>query len=345
MRTVRPPEGVRTEARPREGGGLNPLNLQPLSRVLVLGGSGFVGRSLCERLVRDSGSGGLRITVPTRQLPQARSVQFLPTVEPVLCDVHDDEQLTGVLRDHDAVVNLVGILHGSAADFDRVHSELPRRLARACVHAGVSRLVHVSALGADADAPSAYLRSKAAGEAAVRAALPSASVLRPSVMFGEHDRFLNLFAALQAFLPVLPLAGAKARFQPVWVVDVAEAIARCLRHAATPHRLFECAGPREYTLAELVRLAGEYAGRPRPVLPLPESLALLQGRILEWLPGKPLMSRDNVLSMRVPNVASGTMSGLEALGIRASAVEAVVPTYLSPNAGVARFDRWRAVRA
>lgn len=324
---------------------MSDLDLRPMRRVLVLGGSGFVGRSVCERLVRDSGSGGLRITVPTRRLQQTRSVQFLPMIEPVECDVHDDAQLETVLRGQDAVVNLVGILHGSAAAFERVHVELPRRLAQGCSNAGVARLVHLSALGVSADAPSAYLRSKWQGEAAVRNPVPSASVLRPSVMFGEHDRFLNLFATLQFFLPVVPLGGADARFQPVWVVDVAEAIVRCLWHTAAAGGTFECAGPSEYTLAQLVRLAGEVSGHPRPVLALPESMAMLQARMLEWLPGEPLMSRDNVLSMRVPNVASGSVAGLEALGILPRALEAVAPNYLAPNKGVTRFDRLRALRS
>ena len=315
-----------------------------LRRVLVLGGSGFVGRALCERLVRDSGSGGLRITVPTRQLQRTRAVQFLPIVDPVLCDVHDDAQLAALLPGHDAVVNLIAVLHGSAARFDQVHVELPRRLVEASARAGVPRLVHISALGAGADAPSAYLRSKAAGEAVVAGAPLGWTILRPSVMFGEHDRFLNLFATLQAFLPVLPLAGAASRFQPVWVEDVAEAIVRCLRRLDTTGCTFECAGPREYTLAELARLAGALTGNERVVLALPEAIGMLQARLMEWLPGDPLISRDNLLSMRVPNVASGQLGGLETLGIRAAAVEAVAPAYLSPSSGIARFDRWRALR-
>lgn len=315
-----------------------------LRRVLVLGGSGFVGRALCERLVRDSGSGGLRITVPTRQLQRTRAVQFLPTVDPVLCDVHDDAQLGALLPGHDAVVNLIAILHGSAARFDKVHVELPRRLGEASAFAGVRRVVHVSALGASSDAPSAYLRSKAEGEQVVSSMPLDWTILRPSVMFGEHDRFLNLFAQLQVFLPVLPLAGAASRFQPVWVEDVAEAIVRCLRRVGTIGRTFECAGPREYTLAELARLAGALAGNERTVIALPETLGMLQARLMEWLPGEPLISRDNLLSMRVPNVATGRLAGLEALGVRVAAIEAVVPGYLAPKAGVARLDRWRALR-
>ena len=311
-------------------------------RVLLLGGTGFVGRSLCERLVAQSAD--TRVTVATRRLAHAQSVQFLPTVDPVECDVHDDAQLARLLPGHDAVVNLIAILHGSAADFERVHVQFAQRLAAACAAAGVTRLVHVSALGAAEDAPSAYLRSKARAEALLRAAPLGLSVLRPSVIFGAQDRFLNLFAALQAVFPLMPLAGADARFQPVWVEDVSEALRRCLQRPDTIGRTYECAGPQVFTLGELVRLAGRFSGHERAVLPLPEALGRLQALAMELMPGTPLMSRDNLLSMQVPNVATGQWPGLEALGITPASLHAVAPGYLSPGQGIARLDRWRALR-
>jgi NADH dehydrogenase len=312
-----------------------------MKRVLLLGGTGFVGRSVCERLVeRDS---AMRLSVATRRLAHAKAVQFLPTVDPVECDVHDDAQLAKLVAGHDAVVNLIAILHGSAADFDRVHVQLARRLAAACAAAGVRRLVHVSALGVSADAPSNYLRSKAEAEAILKAAPLQLTVLRPSVIFGAGDRFLNLFVALQSVFPVMPLAGVDARFQPVWVEDVSEAVLRCLERPDSIGNTYECAGPQVFTLGELVRLAGRLCGHPRPVVGLPDAVGRLQAAFMELLPGVPLMSRDNLLSMRVPNVATGQLPGLEALGIEPSSLQAVAPGYLSPGQGVARFDRWRAL--
>jgi NADH dehydrogenase len=313
-----------------------------IKRILLLGGSGFVGRSVCERLVEHDAA--LRITVPTRRLAHAKSVQFLPTVDPMQCDVHDDAQLARVVAGHDAVVNLIAILHGSAADFEQVHVRLAQRLAAACAAAGVTRLVHISALGAGVGAPSNYLRSKAAGEAALGSAPLALTVLRPSVIFGAGDRFLNLFAALQSIAPVMPLAGADARFQPVWVEDVSEAVLRCLLRGDTVGQTYECAGPQVFSLRELVQLAGRLCGHERKVLALPPTLARWQAMALEALPGAPLMSRDNLLSMQVPNIATGTLPGLQALGIEAAALSAVAPTYLMPGAGLLRLERWRALR-
>jgi len=312
-------------------------------RILLLGGTGFVGRSLCERLVAQGTD--LRLTVATRRMANAKSVQFLPTVDPVECDVHDDAQLTRLVAGHDAVVNLIAILHGSASDFQKVHVQLARRLANACASSGVRRVLHVSALGVSTDAPSDYLRSKAEAEAVLKAAPLELSVLRPSVIFGQGDSFLNLFAALQSVFPVMPLAGSEARFQPVWVEDVAEALLRCLQRPQTIRKTYECAGPQVLTLRELVQLAGRLSGHERPVLALPESLGKLQALAMELLPGTPLMSRDNILSMRVPNVATGQLPGLDALGIEAASLQAVAPSYLSPDQGIARFDRWRALRS
>jgi uncharacterized protein YbjT (DUF2867 family) len=310
--------------------------------VLILGGTGFVGRSVCDKLVERSGGGSAQVVVPSRQPARAKHLQLLPTVRLVQADVHDPAQLTALLHGCEAVINLVAILHGDAAAFERAHVELPRRLASACAAAGVRRLVHVSALGADAAAPSAYLRSKAAGEAVLQAAGLELTVLRPSVIFGAHDRFLNLFATLQAVFPVLPLAGADSRYQPVWVQDVAAAIVRCLDDASTIGQTFECAGPQVYTLRDLAHAAGHWSGHPRPVVALPEALARLQASVMSWLPGEPLISRDNLDSMRVPNIASGELPGLAALGITPSTLESVAPDYLAPDRGVARLNRWRA---
>ncbi len=312
-----------------------------MNKILVLGGTGFVGRAVCERLVeRGAGSGLVR--VPTRRLARGNNVRALPTVEVVEANVHDAAQLQKLLSGVDAVINLVAILHGSAADFERTHVTLPQTLATACKAAGVKRLVHVSALGVGADAPSNYLRSKTKGEAVLQAAGLELTMLRPSVIFGTEDRFLNVFASLQSVAPVMPLAGSGARFQPVWVEDVASAVVRCLDQPATVGQVYECCGPTVYTLSQLVRLAGRWSGHERPQIPLPEAVGMLQALTMEFLPGEPLMSRDNVASMRRPNVASGQLPGLAALGITATAMEAVAPGYLGGQFGRARLDRWRA---
>ena len=309
-------------------------------RILVLGGSGFVGRAVCNRLVERGGGSG-RVLVPTRRLQHGQALRLLPTVELLQIDLHDDAALAHAVAASDAVINLVAILHGSAAEFERVHVTLPQRLARACTAAGVRRLIHVSALGVGADAPSNYLRSKTAGEAALAGAGLDLTVLRPSVIFGDEDRFLRLFAELQALAPLLPLAGRGTQFQPVWVEDVATAIVRCLDRGDSVGKTFECAGPRVYTLAELAALAGRWSGHERPQLTLPGWAGRLQAGLMELLPGTPLMSRDNLDSMQVPNVASGHLPGLAALGITPAALESVAPAYLGREFARARFGRWR----
>lgn len=315
---------------------------QSVSNILVLGGSGFVGRSLCEKLVERSGGADGRIIVPSRRPQRAQHLRTLPTIELVQSDVHSEIELVRLLAGCDAVINLIAILHGSPAEFQRAHVDLPRQLAAACQVSGVRRMVHVSALGASATAPSHYLRSKAAGEAVLRTAGLDLTLLRPSVIFGEHDQFLNLFARLQTVAPVMPLAGATARFQPVWVEDVAAAIVSALDEPTSIGQTVECGGPTIYTLEQLVRFAGRCAGCERPVIPLPDGVARLQAAVMSWLPGAPLMSADNLDSMRVPNVLSGDLPGVEAFGIQPAAMEGVMALVLQHRAGAARLDSLRA---
>lgn len=295
-----------------------------MNHVLILGGTGFVGQSLCALLAEH----GCDMTVPTRNKSPALKLGLPASIDLVSADVHDLAQLTKLVEGKDAVVNLIAILHGSEAQFDRTHVELPRTLVSACRTAGVRRIVHVSALGVNGPRPSQYLRSKAEGERVLKDADLDTTLLRPSVIYGEKDRFLNLFARLLAFAPVFPLACAGARFQPVWVEDVARAILVCLERPETSGQTFECAGPDIYTLAELVKLAGRWSGHERPVLSLPQLVGTLQALVMEHLPGEPLMSRDNLQSMRTPNVATGLLPSLGDLGIRPAALSSIGPRYL-----------------
>lgn len=301
------------------------------SSVLVTGGSGFIGHHVVSHLAKL----GRRVIVPTRRLERAKHLQVLPTVEVVQASLYDDAALSGLLRDVDAVINLVGILHSRPArsgepygpDFAKAHVELPKRLIAACAANGVHRFLHVSALGADPNGPSMYQRSKAAGEAAILSE-PSvaATIFRPSVVFGEEDHFLNLFAALQKRFPFMPLASAEAKFQPIYVEDVASAIVTSLDNMKTAGKIFELAGPKVYTLRELVELAGHYSGHPRPVISLPESMGRLQAWFMERMPGGPLMSRDNLDSMKVDNVATHPMDPV--LNLVPIPLEVVAPKYL-----------------
>jgi len=303
-------------------------------RVLVIGGAGFIGRQLVGRLVAK----GHVVIVPTRRYAHARELLVYPTVTVLETDIHDDVALARLMQACDAVINLVGVLHSRPGkpygpEFDRAHVQLPKRIATACVNLGVRRLIHLSALGADAHAPSGYLRSKAGGEAAIKAAYAQTTasyftLLRPSVVFGPQDRFMNMFASLARLLPVLPLAGAQARLQPVFVQDVAEAVVNVLANPLTYGQTYDLAGPRVYTLGELVRLATLWSGHPRTVLPMPLAVGRLQALLFECLPGEPLMSRDNLDSLSVDNVSLHPIDPI--LGSVATALESVAPNYLRP---------------
>jgi NADH dehydrogenase len=317
-----------------------------MKKILVLGGTGFVGAHLCEKLVRQ----GWHVTVPTRRRSNAMQLQHLPGLTVLELNVHDEAALTQAVTGQDAVVNLVAILHGDQAAFEHTHVALPQKIARACLAAHVARLVHVSALGADAlqpeKSPSMYLRTKGEGEAVLIQAATGGSagaaadtgfdlsVLRPSVIFGAGDKFLTVFAKLQKLAPVVPLAGAAAKFQPVWVEDVANAVLRCLSdhgHTASP-RTIEAAGPEVFTLKQLVQISGQAAGvmddLGRPVIALPEWLGRLQARLMALAPGEPLMSLDNLDSMKVDNVATSKLPGLASLGITASDLRPIAQGYL-----------------
>jgi NADH dehydrogenase len=306
-----------------------------------LGGSGFVGRHVCEKLARL----GWHITVPTRRAVNAAGVQSLPGLTVIEASVHKEADLVRLMPGHDAVVNLVAVLHGSEKRFESVHVDLPGKIASAMKKAGVPRLVHVSALGADPQGPSMYQRSKARGETVLHNAGLQLTILRPSVIFGAEDKFLNLFADLQAVAPFMPLAGSGTRFAPVWVADVARAVAVCLQKPDTIGQTYELCGPDVLTLGELVKLAGQWAGvnqgRGRPVIGLPMWVGWLQAAAMELAPGEPLMSRDNLASMKVDNVATGKLPDLSDLGISAASAAGVAPSYLGHRGPRSRMNGWR----
>lgn len=308
-----------------------------IHRVLVLGGSGFVGAAVCARLA----AAGVRVTVPTRRIARARSVQTLPGVEVVECDINHADGLARVLVGHQAVVNLAAILHGQAQEFERAHVELPATVGRACAAAGLRRVVHVSALGASLTGASMYQRTKAGGEVAIRAFGLDVTVLRPSLIFGAGDASLNLFARMQQLAPVVPLAGAATRFQPVWVGDVGTAIARCVLQAGHAAKTYEICGPETFSLRELVQLAGRLSGHERPIFELPDSTAHALAWVLEHLPIKPMMTRDNLASLSVDNVATGELPGLADLGITPTRLGSIAPTYLGRTLDLG-LDTYRA---
>ena len=297
--------------------------------ILVIGGSGFIGSHITAAL----SAAGKRVIVPTRRLARARHLWVLPTVQVVEADVFNPQTLDRLLSQADAVINLVGVLHSRAGTpwgpaFEHAHVELPRRLVAACERQAVMRCLHMCALGADSHGPSMYQRSKAAGE---RIMLDAADLkvtsFRPSVVFGPEDNFLNMFARLQTLLPVLALGGGQAKFQPVYVGDVAKAFVAALDDPETIGKVYELTGPRVYSMKELLHLAGVYSGHPRPVIGLPDSLARLQAFFLEHVPGGPLMSRDNLDSMKSDNVASGLYP--VPAGWQPTPLEAVAPEYLA----------------
>ncbi|MDH4149974.1 MAG: complex I NDUFA9 subunit family protein [Betaproteobacteria bacterium] len=305
-----------------------------INNICVIGGSGFVGQHLCHRLA----ARGFRVRVPTRDRERAKRLTLLPTVDVVVADVHDPVALARVIRGSDVVINLVGVLHDARGSrgFDAAHVELARKVAAACKANGVRRVLHMSALAAAPDAPSSYLRSKGTAERLVLASGLDVTVFRPSVIFGPEDSFLNLFAGLARMLPVLALACPNARFQPVFVEDVAAAFVRALDDIGTLGRSYDLCGPKRYTLRELVTYVGRLTGHPRPVIGLNRTLSYCQAWAMELLPVK-LMTRDNLRSMEIDSVCDCAFP----FGIKPQSLEAVAPAWLAVRTPRARYQRFR----
>lgn len=307
-------------------------------RVAVLGGSGFVGRVLCEHLTR----AGHAPRVLTRDREHARAIWPLPNADCVACNPYDAAALTTAVAGCDAVINLVGILNerGDRGDgFERAHVVLTRTVLEACTSAGITRYLHMSALNAAPVAASHYLRTKGEAERLVRASGLAWTIFRPSVIFGPGDGIFSRFDTLTRFSPMLPLACAQSRFQPVYVGDVADAFVRALADQRTIGESYDLGGPAVLTLAEIVQIVLRVTRRRRFVLPLGMLASRLQAEVFEHLPGKPF-SRDNFRSATQDSVVTGA-NGLDRLGITPVAVEAVVPRSLHGGGERMRYDDLR----
>jgi len=307
-----------------------------IKTLCIIGGSGFVGRSVAGQAC----AAGYRVRVVTRSRLRARHLTVLPTLEVMVADVNDEAGLARSLDGMDAVINLVGILAPRGrTTFKSAHVYLPRRIGATGLKEGVQRFLHMSALGASTTGPSEYQRSKGEGEQAVKTG-PSEiawTIFRPSIIFGEHDSFLNMFAGLARISPFFPLASAQARFPPIWVEEVARCFVGSLRDPRTFRQAYDLCGPRVYTLTQLVRYSATTSGHPRRIVPLPRAIAEMQAFAFEHLPGK-LLTRDNLRSMTVDNVCQGPFPAV--FGFLPSAMEAVAPEYLASPLR-ARYDQYR----
>jgi NADH dehydrogenase len=311
-----------------------------LLSVCILGGSGFLGTRLVARLIRD----GHRVTVLSRDRERHKHLLVLPGLTLENCDVYDAAQLSERLRGKDVVVNLVGILNErgfGGGGFRRAHTELTRVVLQAARSAGVPRLLQVSALKAAIDAPSYYLQSKGEAERLIRDSTNlDWAIFQPSVIFGPGDSFLNRFAALLASVPfAFPLARADARFQPVFVDDVIEALVRCLHSATTVSHTYQLGGPQVYTLREIVELVAKLTGQRKWIVGLPEVVSRLQGFVMNFVPGRPFSS-DNYKSLTIDSVC--TEDGFARLGIQPQSMVASARQYLGAFEDNARLSQNRA---
>ena len=305
-------------------------------RIVILGGTGFVGSHLVPRLHAD----GHVIKLLSRNREKHRELTVLPRVSVVSADVYDRDALRAELAGADAAINLVGILNERGSDgsgFHKAHVELTEILISACMAAGVRRLVQMSALRAG-EGESYYLETRGEADSKVGSSHLAWTIFRPSVIFGPGDGLFFRFASLLRIAPVLPLARAHAKFTPVYVGDVAEAFARAIAHPHAAGHTYELFGPRVIELGELVRWTAELIGKRRWILPLPDALGYVQALVGEWLPGKPI-SRDNYRSLKIDSV--GTSDGLAALGIVATPMDVVMPRLLRGETRQRMLDRFR----
>lgn len=299
---------------------------QPLAT--VFGGSGFLGRHVVARLAQE----GWQVRVAVRRPDEAlflKPAGVIGQITPVAANIRDQASVDAAVAGADAVINLVGILHeGGRQRFKSVQAEGPGRAAGAARRAGATRFVQVSAIGADANSSSAYARTKAQGEQAVLSAFPTATILRPSIIIGPEDSFFNRFAQMTMLAPALPLiGGGRTRFQPVYVGDVAAAVVNALSKPEAQGKTYELGGPRIYTFKQLMEILLKEIGRKRLLLPLPFPVAGLMGAAMQCLPS-PQLTLDQVRLLKRDNVVASGAAGLDQLGVQATALESVLPTYL-----------------
>jgi NADH dehydrogenase len=293
----------------------------------VFGGSGFIGRYVTKRLA----AAGHIVRIAGRDTERAKDLMVtgrVGQVVPLYCSLANEATVQRAVEGADLVVNLVGILAESRrGDFQRIQADGATAIAKAAATAGVARMVQMSAIGADASSPSLYAQTKAAGEAGVRTAMPGATILRPSLVFGAEDQFFNRFGAMASMFPIMPVIHGSSRFQPVYVGDVADAVVAGLTSEDAIGRTYELGGPRVYTFKELLAYILHETRHHRPLWNVPIGLARIQARLGELVPGKPF-TRDQLAMLASDNVASPTMPGLPALGIIPTPVELIVPGYL-----------------
>ncbi len=317
------------------------LKLAQPKEICVLGGSGFVGTAIVARLA----TAGYRVKVLTRRRESAKHLILLPSVQVVECNVLDYKALNNALRGVDVVINLLGILHQSRRQgFSIVHHQLPAQLAKICADLHIQRIIHMSSLGANKNAPSQYLRTKGAGEEVLEAAKNQldVTIFKPSVIFGRGDRFINLFATLIKLLPVIALAKPNARFQPVWVEDVASCVVQSVDDPQTFGHTYELAGPKVYRFRELLGVIMQVMQTKRTIIGLSDKLSYAQAFVMECLPVK-LMSRDNIRSMEIDSVTNQPFP--EVFKLTPTAVETVIPQYLSNHTPRGDYDRFRSTAA
>ncbi len=313
--------------------------METRSVATVFGGSGFLGRYIVKRLA----AAGHIVRVAVRDTEGAmflRPMGRVGQIVPMYASLSHDATIAKAVEGAELTVNLIGILaERRSGDFQRIQAEGAGRIATLAAAAGVARMVQVSAIGADPASPSLYARTKAAGEAAVLAAMPAATIMRPSLVFGQEDQFFNRFGAMTQILPFMPVIAGGTRMQPVYVGDVADAVMAGLTGTATAGKTYELGGPRVWTFREILAYIVNETRRKRPLVDIPMGLARFQASLAELLPTRPF-TRDQLLLLSKDNVVSPGMPGLPELGIAATPVELIVPDYLDRyRPGGGRLER------